>query len=814
MQQETVKNKSGVQAEAAAPAAGPRGLFSVAFAWLSGRASLFLRLLPALLCGLLLLRLDELLAGLEPGTAPAAALRVWAAAAALDLYSLARHLPLLFLVSLPFLPRENKKFPLALGIFWSLLLAVQLALTQYFFLAGVPLGADIYAYTMEDIVKTVRGAGGFSLAMFAGLALGLAAMLGLLRWLPARRLARLPEKAAALALAAGLPLLAFLPAQPGTIRGLSEHGRSLAVNKTAYFVDESFAYLAPSPRGVPKTEASSGMDLGRLDPEYPFLREERTFDSLGPFFNRGKRPPNFVFFIAEGLGRGFSGPGAVFGSFTPKLDKLAAEGLYWENFLANQGRTFGVLPSLFGSLPFGKNGLAELGLKMPQHMTLLSVLERHGYRLKVYCGFNADFDNDRHFYVLNGGDELTDELTFGPGYRKSTSWGYADRELVSRMLAGEAPGQPEPFISVIKTSTMHTPYRFNGQEAYYPVFERRLEELGIPEDRKEAYRRHRDIYTCILYFDDEVSRLVGELRKRPAWANTVFVLTGDHRLPEIPMSTRLSRYYVPLAVISPLLKGPARFKGVSSHLDVAPSLLAYLSHNYGLATPRRVTWLGAGLDTSPAFRNVQTFPLMQTKTDLTDFISGSWFLNQGVVYRLGDGMQIARVDDKEALRSMSEKFAAFKAANALVARDNVLMPPGTPDDLAPYQAEQRLKLPESLAEGLAPGLAVREVRVPESARPGGLAVEITFVNPGRERSPLFVPLVVLMTGDAKELTETYGKPQQLGPDGSVTLRLDIKSSQLKPSRYFLAVIPSHPDTGKPVGSGKYKIPVLLSAGGK
>lgn len=781
--------------------------------WLGERAACFLRFLPALLGGLLLLRGAELLAGLEPGTAFKTAALVWLAAAALDLYSLLKLLPLLFVLSLPLLGRKNGSVT-GLGIAWSVLLFVQMALVQYYFQSGVPLGADMYAYSLKDIFTTVKGASAFSGALFFGLAAALAAFWAALLRLKKRPLREVPAKAAATALAATLPLLLLAPAQPHTLRGLNEHSLTLVLNKPSFFIEETFDYFSPAGKKVVRTEASSGMALATLSEDYPFLREERTYDALGPFFKRADRTPNLVFFIAEGLGRDFSGPGAGLGSFTPKLDALAAEGLYWENFLANQGRTFGVLPALFGSMPFGRNGLAELGEKMPRHMTLLSLLKKAGYSVRVYCGFNADFDNDRAFYALNGADSLTDELKFGPGYKKSTSWGYADRELLTRALAGEPQDGKEPSVMVVKTSTMHTPYRFLGQEAYYPVFERHLDALGIQENRKEAYRKHRDIYTSILYFDTELARFIGELKKRPAWRNTIFVLTGDHRLPEIPMSTKLSRYHVPLVLLSPLLKAPARIKGVSSHLDVAPSVLAYLSRNHALQTPRRVTWLGSGLDTHPSFRNVQSFPMMHTKTDLVDFISGYWFLNHKTLYRLGDSLQISQSADPEPLRVMTAKFGAFLAANAVVGRDNALMPEGTELEVGPYVQEERYKLPEALSDDLAPGLAVREVRAPESARTGALAVEVTFVNPGKEPSPRFVPLAVLMTAEARELTESYGLPQELKPDASVTIRLNIKSDKVTPGRYFLAVIPSHPDTGKAVGSGKYRIPVRLTGGEK
>ena len=75
----------------------------------------------------------------------------------------------------------------------------------------------------------------------------------------------------------------------------------------------------------------------------------------------------------------------------------------------------------------------------------------------------------------------------------------------------------------------------------------------------------------------------------PEYRNTIFILTGDHRLPEIPMSTRIDRYHVPLLIVSPLLKQPRMITAVSSHFDVAPSLLALLAHNAGIKTPNILT---------------------------------------------------------------------------------------------------------------------------------------------------------------------------------------------------------------------------------
>ncbi|MDD5210547.1 MAG: LTA synthase family protein [Elusimicrobiales bacterium] len=783
---------------------------------ISEAVSRFFNLLPALLLAFFFLRAAEMGGGIETGAAYSAMAGVAAAAVWQDMISLARYLPALFLYSLPFLlPRSRRVCFWGLGLAWSLLLLVQTSLVQYFLTARVPLGADLFSYDLTDIITTTEGGLPVKVAAAAGLLLALSGFWSALLALSRSSRQVLPKRIAFSVLAAALLVMAGAPKRSSYAGSGTEYIYDLTLNKAAYFFDDSFSYLVKA-RLKKKTDpeagpvpAPSATGFRYLDPKYPFLREERTPDVLGPQLQiKPGSPPNLVFIIVEGLGRAFSGPDAHLGSFTPELDKIAENSLYWENFLAVQGRTFGILPSLFSSLPFGDEGFAELGERMPPHVSLLSVLKANKYRLKCYVGFDMNFDNDRSFYRRQGADLLVDENDFGPGYVRSNSWGYADNDLVSRALESEAQDAKQPFVSVLKTTTMHTPYTFNGQKDSYAGFERYLDKIGIAEKKKDAYREYRNIYTSILYTDRALGRFFEEMKKKPSYQNTVFIITGDHRLPEIPLATRIDRFHVPLIIFSPLLKAPARIKSVSSHFDVAPSLLAFFSRNYGFQTPSSVTWLGSGLDMEPSFRNVHEFPMKQTKTNLVDFVSGTWYLNQETLYKLGDGMDSEPVRDSAALALIQSQFAAFRAANDQFARTLAIAPGGVGVRSKAYAAEAAVKAPAPQGGGPS-ALSVSEVLAPEEAQSGKLTIKAVFANTGRGESDPFVPLVVLLGADGREVSESYGPQQQLAPGKTVALQLPIKSAGAAPGRYFLAVIPSHPMTGKRVGGGKFHIPVAL-----
>jgi sulfatase-like protein len=549
--------------------------------------------------------------------------------------------------------------------------------------------------------------------------------------------------------------------------------------------------------------------LRYLNPRYPFLHQEQTPDVLGPHFTDDRRtPPNLVFVIVEGLGRSFSGPGADLGSFTPFLDELAGRSLYFENFLSAQGRTFAVLPSVFGSLPFGDQGFLALGDKMPEHATLLSVLKGQGYRTRFFSGTDPAFDNEEAFLQRQGVDEIYGRHDFGSEYPRISEWGFDDNELVSFALAHEGQPLSQPFVDVIQTITMHDPYRFLGQERYISRFEERLNQLGLSEAQKDRYRSQRAIYASVLYTDDALRRYFQAVQAQPWFSHTIFIITGDHRLPEIPIGEWIDRYHVPLIIYSALLKEPQRIKAVSSQLDVAPTLLAWLANGYGLRSPATVTWLGSGLDLEPGFRNQHEVPLKQTKPTLDTFVQGQWALNRGSLYRLLDGLHAEPVQDEKTLARLQMRFSALRAANTAFERTGALMPAGASRQWIAYDASTR-RATASAPERAGPALAIRDVQAPAHAREGSLAIDVVMTNSDAVDSALTVPLAVLQTADGLELSESYGTALRIPGHGNAREHIAIKTEGVPPGQYYLSVFPSDPDKGRRTGDGRFHMPVVI-----
>jgi uncharacterized sulfatase len=714
-----------------------------------------------------------------------------------DLLALLRHLPLLLLLALPGLLVERRAWRLGwLAVVWSLLLAGAAALAAYQHLTGNALGADLFGYSWQEIRTILGDHARPDPAMLLPLLAALAVLLGALIWCERAAWPQRLARSALVLLCLSIPALLVLPAQIEPAARLHQDQAALSLNKLAFFTDDSLAYAARSL--LPAAPLA-----GATDARYPFLRPETTPDTLGPQLRTAARAPDIVLIVVEGLGRTFSGPGARLGSFTPFLDELSARSLYFDNFLAPQGRTFAVLPSILGSLPFGPGGFNALAPPRPAHASLISLLKAQGYRTRFFTGTNPDFDNQGSFLREEGTDVLAGIGQFGAGYQRANEWGYADRDLFDFQLAYAAKDRCAPCLSVIQTVSMHDPFTFPGQAAYEGKVEQRLDQLGVAADKRQPYRERRNIFASVLYTDDALRQYFAQAEQQEGYANTVFLITGDHRLPELPMDTRMERYHVPLIVYSPLLKTPQHIQSVSSHFDLAPALLAYLSHNYGLKTPAKVTWLGTGLDLEPGFRNQHAFPLKQTKTMAEEYISGTVMLSQGRLYNIANGMEVEPVDNPEGKAIAGKQLDAFRAASAAIVRLGELAPRASLAPDSAYSAQGRTLRAPTLAADLG---SLWVAGASAQAAGGEVRLQARIANRGESTSPPFVPLLVVTDAHGNELGEVSGKAYTLAPAGSV--ELDLRGRfKLAPGTYFVSIIVSHPDTGKPIGLGQYHMPV-------
>ncbi len=549
---------------------------------------------------------------------------------------------------------------LIVQILLGILVLIQFSLVKYSATTLLNLGADLLGYSFNDITLTVSSSESLSVLYFVPFIIAMSILFAVnqvfTKYISKRSL--IASLFISVLIFGGLKLV------------LSQSSENVYRNKLNYLVSDilKFKYEQYELNSYNLSNTSN----------YPLLKSfSETKDVLSPFFIINEEKPNIVFIIVEGLGAEFVGKNAYSG-FTPFLDSLIPQSLYFENFVSTAGRTFGVLPSLLGSLPYGEKGFMELQ-KIPSHISLISVLKANGYTTSFYTGDPSSFDRKINFLEYNNIDVIIDEDKFGPDFEKTQansggfSWGYPDAEIFKKVASVLNP-EKQPRLDIIMTLTNHEPFDFPSKEIYKIKVDSILNAKNSSNDFIEVVKSYEDIFASILYTDTAIKNFLNNYKERPEFANTIFVITGDHRLIPINQKDKLCRFHVPFFIYSPLLKEPKKFKSVSSHLDVTPSLLSFLMNNYKFNKLDQTAWMSQGLDTAQQFRNIHKIPLMRYKGSINDYIYKEYLLSDGELYKINENFGINKVIEKELFKHIADSLMEFKKLNRYTIQNNRIFP--------------------------------------------------------------------------------------------------------------------------------------------
>lgn len=562
-------------------------------------------------------------------------------------------------------------------VLFTIVIIAQISLVKYSLTTLLNLGADLLGYSLDDIYLTVSASHSFSFFDIIQFLL-----FPVIYWFLIDFLYKRISSGRVSFIISVLLIILF-----GSLKIVFyQTANPLNENKIAYLTEDIIKYKSD------QQQINSYVYSGKND--YPFLKPfSETKDVLSPFFYLNQERPNIVIIMVEGLGDEFIGNNAYKG-FTPYLDSLIPKSLYWENFVSNAGRTFGVYPSVLGSLPFGQNGFMEL-TPFPSHLTILSILKANGYVTSSYMGGNSTFDRVINFLDYNQTDYVVDESKYGKGYVKQKansggfSWGYPDKEIYRKALS-TFDSKNNPRLDVIMTTTNHEPFNWPDKDKYVKKVKNFLNTNYLFGVSKKFIKDNIDIFASILYTDNSLKNFMEAYAKRPDYNNTIFIITGDHRLIPLPQKDKLCRFHVPLFIYSPMLKRTARFKSISSHWDITPSILAFLMNNYQFKPLKQAAFMGSGLDTVRKFRNIHKIPLMRYKGNINDYIYEHYFYSGGNLFRIKKNFGIYKVHEKVMRQIIIDSLNQFKKLNIYVTKKNRIFP----ENLNIYGKPQIIFTPE------------------------------------------------------------------------------------------------------------------------
>lgn len=569
-------------------------------------------------------------------------------------------------------------FPAYLIIYWGsdflarMLMGLALVITtitlvglmQYYLISNMILGADLWNYSWHDIKLTIKASANLSWWQLVVFPLFVGLSMRAHYWFQQRTF----SFGVSAAIAGLYITIGFLNTSLQFIQLDDVNNKTLAISKGDYFLKKTTDFINGNHLNSPYLQQELMASLGA----YPFQYQQKTDDELGPFLNKASNtPPNIVFVIVEGLGKTFVGPNADYKGCMPYLDSLSEHSLFWTNFLSTSGRTFSVLPSILGSLPYGKAGFMEID-NYPNHTSLYKLLKQNGYKTGFYYGGDVTFDGQKKFLTAQGVDFILDEKNFTESYQKipsdqsGFSWGYGDLAVYKRSM--EVMPKKGPLLNVYLTVSTHEPFMLNEPERY----ENQLNTFISKYTNNQQVVKNKDAFRTLMYADDAIKNLINEYKKRPDFNNTIFIVTGDHRMIPVNHKSEIDRYHVPLMIYSPMLKTNKLFKSVSSHADIPATLTNYLKKQYNLNFPDTVHWLGKGLSFNTSFSSDKHLAIMRNKGQISDYVFGKYYITDGALQTLSDNMIQTQNRDVELTKKVQNYMDQFKTLNDYVCSSDKL----------------------------------------------------------------------------------------------------------------------------------------------
>jgi len=272
---------------------------------------------------------------------------------------------------------------------------------------------------------------------------------------------------------------------------------------------------------------------------------------------------NVIFVVMESMSGDYMGKFGNTGGYTPNLDALADQGLFFTNHYATGTRTVRGLEAITLSVPPTPG---QSIVRRPGNENLFStgfLFKDRGYDTAFIYGGYGYFDNMNYFYQHNGFDIIDRNVMPKEDIHFGNVWGVSDEDLFEEVIkqADQSYAKQKPFFHTVMTTSNHRPYT-------YP--EGRID---IPSGKNRI--------GGVKYADYAVGRLVAEAKKKPWFKNTLFVFVADHTAGasgKVELSQ--NKYHIPLIMYAPDFIKPQKFTGMASQIDIAPTVLGMLGFTY------------------------------------------------------------------------------------------------------------------------------------------------------------------------------------------------------------------------------------------
>jgi N-sulfoglucosamine sulfohydrolase len=341
--------------------------------------------------------------------------------------------------------------------------------------------------------------------------------------------------------------------------------------------------------------------------------------------------PNFVFFITDDISAEDIGPYGNTFAKTPNLDRIASEGLVFDNaYLTTSSCSPSRCSIITGRYPHN-TGAPELHISLPEdQITVAQKLRDAGY-----------------YTLISGKNHMNDPEKIG--FVKGSDGGHPSGSEDWVQLLSERP-KDKPFFAWFGSHDAHRDWQL---DEFSPPYD--PDDIEVPPYLYDGPQTRQDLaeyFSEVSRSDYYAGKLVEELKRQGVADNTYFVYTADNGRPFPRCKTRLydSGVKTPLIIWSPGNINPGRTESLVSSIDFASTFMDL-----------------AGVKAGPTFLGVSLAPiLMNPKTKVRDYVFSehNWhvYAAHERAVRYGDWLYIHNAFNYKAALSTESDDSKFPAA--------------------------------------------------------------------------------------------------------------------------------------------------------
>ncbi len=270
---------------------------------------------------------------------------------------------------------------------------------------------------------------------------------------------------------------------------------------------------------------------------------------------------NVVFVLFESFGTMYCGPASP-ESYTPFLDSVLNESMYFDKAIANARTSMDAVPTVVSSIPTWMNESFILSsYSSNQFQGIPAILKEKGYESAFFHGASNGSMRFDAFASAAGFDKYFGRTEYNNDKHFDGNWGIEDHHFMSWSI-DRMNEMKKPFFSMIFTLSSHHPYT-------------------IPKEYKNKVRKGPDpICATISYVDFAFEKFWKKAQKQPWFKNTLFIFCADHVGP----TNRADRtslewtYRIPIAFYHAGRKLPKIKSGTPfQQVDILPTVLDLLN---------------------------------------------------------------------------------------------------------------------------------------------------------------------------------------------------------------------------------------------